>query len=86
MRSETADVLVSCIDILPERDQLVLSLYYNDGLNMREIGDVLSISESRVCQIHGKALTFLRAQLGRCDPELAAESRNTSARALVRAS
>jgi len=83
IKSEAADVLASFIDTMPERDQLVLSLYYNDGLNMREIGDVLGISESRVCQIHGKALVFLRSQLGRCDPELAEVSRTASARVLV---
>ncbi|MGQ9552832.1 MAG: FliA/WhiG family RNA polymerase sigma factor [Anaerolineae bacterium] len=84
VRSEMADVLATVIEGLPERDQMVLALYYIDGLNMREIGEVLGISESRVCQIHGKALTYLRAHLGRCDPELEQESEAASARALVR--
>jgi len=49
---------------LPERESLVMSLYYNDELNLREIGAVLGVSESRVCQIHGQALIRLRARLG----------------------
>lgn len=49
---------------LPEREQLVLSLYYEQELNLREIGAVLSVSESRVCQIHGQAVVRLRARLG----------------------
>jgi len=45
---------------LPKREQLIVSLYYNDGLTMREIGLVLKISESRVSQIHAKAMLMLR--------------------------
>lgn len=48
---------------LPEREQLVMSLYYDDELNLREIGDVLGVSESRVCQIHGQALLRLKSRL-----------------------
>jgi RNA polymerase sigma factor for flagellar operon FliA len=46
---------------LPEREQLVLSLYYERELNLKEIGAVLGVSESRVCQIHGQALIRLRS-------------------------
>ena len=49
---------------LPEREGLVMSLYYDEELNLREIGEVLGVSESRVCQIHGQALIRLRARLG----------------------
>jgi len=56
--------LGAAIGDLPEREQLVLSLYYEQELNLREIGAVLSISESRVCQIHGQAVVRLRARLG----------------------
>lgn len=49
---------------LPEREQLVLSLYYHRELNLKEIGAVLSVSESRVSQIHGQALHRLRARMG----------------------
>lgn len=48
---------------LPEREQLVMSLYYEQGLNMKEIGLVLEVSESRVCQIHAQAVQRLRATL-----------------------
>ena len=48
---------------LPEREQLVMSLYYEQELNLKEIGAVLGVSESRVCQIHGQALVRLRARL-----------------------
>ncbi|MDX1549939.1 RNA polymerase sigma factor FliA [Novilysobacter spongiicola] len=56
--------LGDAIEDLPEREQLVLSLYYEQEMNLREIGAVLSISESRVCQIHGQAMLRLRARLG----------------------
>ncbi len=48
---------------LPEREKLVMSLYYDDELNLREIGEVLGVSESRVCQLHGQALVRLRARM-----------------------
>lgn len=52
---------------LPERDRLVMSLYYDEELNLREIGEVLGVSESRVCQIHGQAIARLRSRLTRDD-------------------
>ena len=55
--------LVRAIENLPEREKLVMSLYYDDELNLKEIGEVLGVSESRVCQIHGQALVRLRARL-----------------------
>jgi RNA polymerase sigma factor for flagellar operon FliA len=55
--------LAGAIDGLPEREKLVLSLYYDEDMNLREIGEVLEVSESRVCQIHGQALVRLRARL-----------------------
>src|ERR1700690_356810 len=55
--------LSSAINTLPEREKLVLSLYYDEDMNLREIGEVLEVSESRVCQIHGQALVRLRARL-----------------------
>ena len=56
--------LVAAIDGLPERERLVMSLYYDEELNLKEIGAVLGVSESRVCQLHGQAMTRLRARLG----------------------
>lgn len=55
--------LVDAIKNLPEREQLVLSLYYDDELNLKEIGEVLGVSESRVSQIHTQATLRLRARL-----------------------
>ena len=55
--------LIELIDELPERERLVMSLYYDEELNLREIGEVLNVSESRVCQIHGQALLRLRAKM-----------------------
>jgi RNA polymerase sigma factor FliA len=57
------DALAAAIAGLPEREQMVLSLYYDDELNLREIGEVLGVSESRVCQIHGQAVLRIRARL-----------------------
>ena len=57
------DALAGAINVLPEREKLVLSLYYDEDMNLREIGEVLEVSESRVCQIHGQALVRLRARL-----------------------
>jgi RNA polymerase sigma factor for flagellar operon FliA len=48
---------------LPEREKLVITLYYYEDLSMKEIGSVLGITESRVCQIHAKALAHLRSRL-----------------------
>ena len=55
--------LVDAIGALPERDQLLLKLYYEEELNLREIGAVLEVSQSRVCQLHGQAVSRLRAKL-----------------------
>ncbi len=59
------DALAQAIEGLPAREQLVLSLYYDEELNLREIGDVLNVSESRVCQIHGQAVLRIRSRLQR---------------------
>jgi RNA polymerase sigma factor for flagellar operon FliA len=55
--------LAAAIGSLPEREKMVLSMYYDDELNLREIGQVLEVSESRVCQIHGQALVRVRARM-----------------------
>lgn len=51
----------ACLEHLPERDAVLLSLYYVEELTYAEIGEVLGVSESRVCQLHGRALARLRA-------------------------
>jgi len=55
--------LVDTINKLPEREKLVISLYYDEELNLREIGEVLNVSESRVCQIHSQAVIRLRSRM-----------------------
>ncbi|MGJ8691903.1 MAG: RNA polymerase sigma factor FliA [Thalassotalea sp.] len=55
--------LADCISTLPEREALVLSLYYDEELNLREIGQVLDVSESRVSQIHSQAMHRLKARM-----------------------
>jgi RNA polymerase sigma factor for flagellar operon FliA len=57
------DAMATAIAALPERERLVLSLYYDQELNLREIGEILEVSESRVCQIHGQAVLRVRARL-----------------------
>lgn len=55
--------LAECISTLPEREALVLSLYYDEELNLKEIGQVLDVSESRVSQIHSQAMHRLKARM-----------------------
>jgi RNA polymerase sigma factor for flagellar operon FliA len=55
--------LAETIDGMPEREKLVLALYYDEELNLKEIGQVLGVSESRVCQIHGHAVLRLRERM-----------------------
>ncbi|OLO10897.1 RNA polymerase sigma factor FliA [Chromohalobacter japonicus] len=55
--------LVEAIEQLPEREKLLLGLYYQEELNLKEIGAVLGVSESRVCQLHSQAVARLRGRL-----------------------
>jgi RNA polymerase sigma factor for flagellar operon FliA len=64
---ETKRILSTCINGLPERERFVLSLYYYEGLTLAEIGQILRVTESRVCQIHTKAVLHLRARLAATD-------------------
>jgi RNA polymerase sigma factor for flagellar operon FliA len=59
-REETRYMLADSINRLPERDRLVITLYYFEGLTLAEIGSILNVTESRVCQIHTKAVLSLR--------------------------
>lgn len=62
-KEESRFTLADSINRLPERDRLVVTLYYYEGLTLAEIGRVLSVTESRVCQIHTKAVMSLRNRL-----------------------
>jgi RNA polymerase sigma factor for flagellar operon FliA len=62
-QQETRRVIADTIGCLPEKERLVLTLYYYEDLNMKEIGAILGITESRVCQIHTKAVGRLRSKL-----------------------
>lgn len=56
-------VLAQSISALPEREKQMMGMYYEQELNLREIGEVLGVSESRVCQLHGQAVARLRVKL-----------------------
>lgn len=55
--------LIQAIEDLPEREKMVMGLYYEEDMNLREIGEVLGVSESRVCQLHSQAIARLRSRI-----------------------
>lgn len=63
-REDMQRLLSDAIATLPERERLVMALYYDEELNLREIGAVMGVSESRVSQIHSQAVIRLQARLG----------------------
>ncbi|MBW6408541.1 FliA/WhiG family RNA polymerase sigma factor [Clostridium weizhouense] len=60
---EQLEFLAKSIELLKEKDRLVLNLYYYEKLTLKEIGAILSISESRVCQLHARAINNLRENM-----------------------
>jgi RNA polymerase sigma factor FliA len=60
---EMRHILAEAINRMPEREKIVLTLYYYEGLTLAEIGQVLGVTESRVCQIHTKAVLQLRSRI-----------------------
>ncbi|MGH8991014.1 MAG: sigma-70 family RNA polymerase sigma factor, partial [Acidimicrobiia bacterium] len=60
---EIKQILAEAVEGMPERERLVLTLYYYEGLTLAEIGQVLGVTESRVCQIHTKGILQLRSRL-----------------------
>lgn len=63
MERAVREDLIAAIADLPDREQKVMGLYYEQELNLREIGEVLGVSESRICQLHTQAIARLRALL-----------------------
>lgn len=57
------EALIEAIDSLPEREKIMMGLYYEQELNLKEIGAIMEVSESRVCQLHSQAIARLRAKL-----------------------
>jgi RNA polymerase sigma factor FliA len=78
---ELRQTLAAEINELPEREKLVLALYYFGAMNLGDIGVVLGVTESRICQIHTKAVLHLKARLAAVDRDLHLGSRATSDRA-----
>lgn len=68
---EMRQLLAQSINRMPEREKIVLTLYYYEGLTLAEIGQVLGVTESRVCQIHTKAVLQLRSKITAAVRELA---------------
>src|SRR5690348_1300577 len=68
---EMRHILADAINRMPEREKIVLTLYYYEGLTLAEIGQVLGVTESRVCQIHTKAVLQLRSRIAEPERELA---------------
>ena len=81
--------LASGVAALPERDRLVVTLYYYEELTLREIGQILDLSEGRVCQILAQAVARLRSTLGvklseKVSPRSTQEARKQNAKKPVR--
>lgn len=64
LEQEMKSILSQVIDQLPEKEKMVLSLYYQDDLNLKEIGKIMNLTESRISQIRSLALTRIRSKIG----------------------
>jgi len=73
-QNEVKEMLAHVLEELPEKEKLVVVLYYYEDLTLREIGEILDVSESRVCQIHTKVISRLRCQLMKRTGELSLEA------------
>lgn len=63
LEGDFREALIHCIESLPDREKMLMGLYYEQELNLKEIGAIMSVSESRVCQLHSQAVARLRASL-----------------------
>ncbi|MBI5900964.1 MAG: RNA polymerase sigma factor FliA [Rhodocyclales bacterium] len=78
----TRRMLVAAIEDLPEREKLMMSLYYEQDLNLKEIGEIMGVTESRVCQLHSQAVARLRcAVTGQAKPPRGRRGSGAAARA-----
>ncbi|MGL5693922.1 MAG: sigma-70 family RNA polymerase sigma factor [Peptostreptococcaceae bacterium] len=68
---EKVEILAKAIDLLNEKDRLVLSLYYYEELTLKEIGKILEVSESRVSQLHSRAIVNLRGKMSKLNYNIA---------------
>ena len=62
-QTEIQHIIAQAIEELPEREKHVIALYYQEELTLREIGEVLGVTESRICQIHSQAISRLHGRL-----------------------
>ena len=62
-KNEAREIIVQTLNEFPEKEKLVMILYYYENLTLKEIGQVLNVSESRICQIHTKVILRLRSML-----------------------
>ncbi len=72
-QGEVKEILADAINQLPEKEKLVIALYYYENLTLKEIGEILDVSESRVCQIHTKVVTRLKGHLMKRTGEITLE-------------
>jgi RNA polymerase sigma factor for flagellar operon FliA len=63
METGFREAVIAAVEALPERERILMGLYYEQEMNLKEIGAIMGISESRVCQLHGQAVSRMRAYL-----------------------
>jgi RNA polymerase sigma factor for flagellar operon FliA len=69
-KTEIKEILAKAINSLPEKEKIVVSLYYYEDLTMREIGEIMGYTESRISQMHTKAMLRLRIRLASVAEEI----------------
>ena len=74
---DLVEKLAVAIETLPERERLVVTLYYHEELTLREIGEILGLTEGRICQIHTQAVTRLQTALGAKEEKCTAKEQRT---------
>ena len=79
--ADLRNTLINAIGVLPEREKLMMALYYEQDLNLREIGEVMGVTESRVCQLHTQAIARLRASIVGDDKPLSKSRRGRKPKA-----